>query len=309
MIEIKNLYKSFTTVNAVNGVSFKVEQGRVFGLLGPNGAGKTTTIRMMLNIIQPDSGEILFDGKPYNIDIQNQIGYLPEERGLYRKNKLIHTIQYFAGLKSIPPREAKDRAIHWLERFDLTAYINNKVEELSKGNQQKVQFIISVLHNPKYIILDEPFSGLDPVNQILLKDIIGELRKEGKIMIFSTHQMEQAEKMCDDVCIINKGRVVLYGKLGEEKKKFGVNTVLVEFEGDGYILEKIRGVKKSAIYSNYAELEIDKQVKPNTIIQDISKQLDIRKFEVKEPTLNAIFLNLVGATVEEVEREHQEEAA
>lgn len=307
MIEVKNLYKTFSTINAVNDVSFKVAPGRVFGLLGPNGAGKTTTIRMMLNIIQPDTGEIQFDGRTFSIDIQNDIGYLPEERGLYRKNKLMHTIQYFAGLKGLSSREARRRAETWLERFQLTAYTNNKVEELSKGNQQKVQFIISVIHSPKYIILDEPFSGLDPVNQIVLKDIIGELRKEGKVLIFSTHQMEQAEKMCDDICIINKGRVVLYGKLGEEKKKFGGNNVHIEFEGNGSILEQLRGIKKSAIYSNYAELEIDSTVKPGTIIYEASKHLDIRKFEVKEPTLNAIFLNLVGESVEEVERRHEEE--
>jgi len=309
MIEVKNLYKTFSTINAVNGVSFKVEPGKVFGLLGPNGAGKTTTIRMILNIIKPDTGKIYFDGNPFNIMIQNNVGYLPEERGLYRKNKLIHTILYFAGLKGISSREARKRALVWLERFNLTDYTNNKVEELSKGNQQKVQFIVSVLHDPKYIILDEPFSGLDPVNQILLKDIIGELRKEGKILIFSTHQMEQAEKMCDDVCIINRGRVVLYGKLSEEKKKFGINTILIEYEGDGTILERMGGVKRSAVYSNYAELEIDSAVKPRAIIHEASKYLDIRKFEVMEPTLNAIFLNLVGASVEEVERKDRETQA
>ncbi len=306
MIEVKNLYKTFSTINAVNDVSFKVDPGRVFGLLGPNGAGKTTTIRMILNIIYPDSGEIYFDGNPFNIDIQNKIGYLPEERGLYRKNKLMHTIQYFAGLKGLASRESKKRALYWLERFQLTEYANNKIEELSKGNQQKVQFIISILHSPRYIILDEPFSGLDPVNQILLKDILGELRKEGKILIFSTHQMEQAERMCDDVCIINRGRVVLYGKLSEEKKKFGINTISIEYEGDGAVLERIGGVRRSAIYSNYAELEIDNVVQPRTIIHEANKYLDIRKFEIKEPTLNAIFLKLVGASVEEIERKDQE---
>lgn len=307
MIEVKNLYKTFSTVNAVNDVSFKVEPGRVFGLLGPNGAGKTTTIRMMLNIFQPDAGEIYFDGRPFSMDIQNNIGYLPEERGLYRKNKLMHTIQYFAGLKGVDSREAKRRAVVWLEKFQLTPYTNNKIEELSKGNQQKVQFIVSVLHAPRYIILDEPFSGLDPVNQIVLKDIITELRKEGKVIIFSTHQMEQAEKMCDDVCIINKGRVVLYGKLADEKKKIGVNSILIEFDGDGSVFERIGGIKRSSIYSNYAEIEIDGNVKPRTIIHEASKHLDIRKFEVQEPTLNAIFLNLVGASVEEIERKHEEE--
>jgi ABC-2 type transport system ATP-binding protein len=309
MIEIRNLYKTFSTINAVNDVSFTVEPGRVFGLLGPNGAGKTTTIRMILNIIQPDSGEILFDGARFSHKIQNNIGYLPEERGLYRKNKLLTTIQYFAGLKGMPASESKRKAMDWLERFQLTAYSNNKIEELSKGNQQKVQFIISVLHSPHYIILDEPFSGLDPVNQILLKDIIGEIRKEGKVLIFSTHQMEQAEKMCDDVCIINKGRIVMNGKLSDEKKKLGTNSILIEFEGDGSVLKTIRGIKQAAVYSNYAELEMEKSAELRSIIPEIAKQLHVRKFELKEPTLNAIFLKLVGATVEEIEEKQRQEGS
>jgi ABC-2 type transport system ATP-binding protein len=309
MIEVKNLYKTFTTVNAVNDVSFQVEAGRVFGLLGPNGAGKTTIIRMILNIIRPDSGNVYFNGNPYSAAVQNAIGYLPEERGLYRKNKLMHVIQYFAGLKGVPARDAKRRAEFWLERFDLAAYAYNKIEELSKGNQQKVQFIISILHSPDYIVLDEPFSGLDPVNQILLKDIIDEFRAEGKTLIFSTHQMEQAEKMCEDICIINKGRVVLYGRLGEERKKFGANDILLEFEGDGSALRGIAGIRKPSIYSNYAELETDGTVPVRDIIGEANRLLQIRRFEIREPTLNAIFLKLVGATVEEIEQSSVEEVA
>jgi ABC-2 type transport system ATP-binding protein len=305
MIEVQNLHKSFTTINAVNDVSFRVEPERVFGLLGPNGAGKTTIIRMIINIIRPDSGEIYFAGKPFNPQLRNAVGYLPEERGLYRKNKLITTIQYFAGLKGIGSREAKRRAVKWLERFDLLPYINNKIEELSKGNQQKIQFIVSILHDPQYIILDEPFSGLDPVNQIVLKDIIETLRSLGKVIIFSTHQMEQAEKICDEVCIINKGRVVLNGPLNEEKRKFGTNSILVEFEGNGTVLKQLEGIKHLSLYSNYAELDLETGIQPRDILFSLGKQLDIRKFEVKEPTLNAIFLRLVGVTVEEIEKEHQ----
>jgi ABC-2 type transport system ATP-binding protein len=305
MIEVKNLFKTFTTVNAVNGVSFKVEPGKVFGLLGPNGAGKTTIIRMIINLIRPDKGEIYFAGKPFTPKLRNNIGYLPEERGLYRKNKLINTIQYLAGLKGVGAGEAKRRAMKWLERFGLLPYMNNKIEELSKGNQQKVQFIVSVLHEPQYIILDEPFSGLDPVNQIVLKDIIGTLRTMGKTIIFSTHQMEQAEKMCDEVCIINKGRVVLNGPLNEEKRKFGTNSIRIEFEGDGSVLRNIEGVKQLALYNNYAEMDLENKIQPRDILGSLVRQLDIRKFEVQEPTLNAVFLQLVGATVEEVEKEHE----
>ncbi len=306
MLEVKNLMKTFTTVKAVNDVSFAVRPGSVFGLLGPNGAGKTTTIRMILNIIRPDTGEILFDGAPFSPALRNNIGYLPEERGLYRKHKLLSTIQYFAGLKGLNPAESKRRASRWLERFQLLPYTNNKIEELSKGNQQKVQFIVSVLHDPRYIILDEPFSGLDPVNQIVLRDIIEELQRAGKIIIFSTHQMEQAEKMCDEVCIINKGRIVLYGPLAEEKKKLGTNNARIEFEGEGSVIRSIRGIRNLSLYSNFAEFEIEPAVNLHDLLSELVRRVAIRKFEIQEPSLNAIFLRLVGATVEEVEKEHQQ---
>ncbi|HEY4613141.1 MAG TPA: ATP-binding cassette domain-containing protein, partial [Bacteroidota bacterium] len=256
MLKVKNLRKEFDSVVAVNGVSFAVKRGEIFGLLGPNGAGKTTTIRTVLNIIQPDSGEITFDSLPFREETWNLVGFLPEERGLYKKSKILNTILYFASLKGIAERDAKPLAMKWLERFSLADSGHRKVEELSKGNQQKVQFIISILHRPQLLILDEPFSGLDPVNQILLKNILRELRQQNTAIIFSTHQMEQAEKQCDALCLIDKGKVVVEGSVADVKKRYGKNSVHLEFEGDGAFLRALPYVRRADVYQNYAELEL-----------------------------------------------------
>ena len=300
MLNVVNLRKAFATVVAVDGVSLEVQRGELFGLLGPNGAGKTTAIRTILNIIAPDSGSITFDGKSFTPAMWNLIGYLPEERGLYRKSKIINTILYFASLKGIAEREAKVLAIKWLDRFGLKESAYRKVEELSKGNQQKVQLIISILHKPQLLILDEPFSGLDPVNQILLKDILMELRQQNVAIIFSTHQMEQVEKMCDNICLINKGKPVLSGSLREVKKQYGTNSLRIEFEGDGEFLKKSPLVKRADVYQNYAELELVDIHKSRELLSSIDDQLNIRKFEIVEPSLNSIFINVVGvpATLE-----------
>jgi ABC-2 type transport system ATP-binding protein len=302
MLSVVNLRKAFATVVAVDGVSLEVQRGELFGLLGPNGAGKTTAIRTILNIIVPDSGTISFDGKPFTPAMWNIIGYLPEERGLYRKSKIINTILYFAALKGLSEREAKPLAVKWLDRFGLKDSAHRKVEELSKGNQQKVQLIISILHKPQLLILDEPFSGLDPVNQILLKDILMELRTQNVAIVFSTHQMEQVEKMCDNICLINKGKPVLSGSLREVKKKYGTNSLRIEFEGNGEFLKSSSLVKRADVYQNYAELELVDIRKSRELLSSIDDRLNIRKFEIVEPSLNSIFINVVGmpATPEEV---------
>lgn len=294
MLKVSNLRKEFDTVVAVDGVSLEVKRGELFGLLGPNGAGKTTTIRTILNIIQPDSGEITFDGKPFNEEMWNTIGYLPEERGLYRKSKILNTILYFASLKGLDERTAKPRALQWLERFGLNDRANQNVEELSKGNQQKVQIIISLIHEPSLVILDEPFSGLDPVNQILLKDILLEVRQKNTAIIFSTHQMDQVEKMCDTICLINKGKPVLSGSLREVKRNYGKNSVHLEFNGDGSFLKQLPFVKKADIYQNYAELEVEESASSRELLSQINGRLDLRRFEVVEPSLNSIFIDVVG---------------
>ena len=294
MIKAENLRKQYSNVVAVDDVSLQVEPGRIFGLIGPNGAGKTTTIRMILNIITPDKGTVTFDGVVFDRSIQNRIGYLPEERGLYKKNKLLDTILYFGGLRGMTGVRTKQKALEWLRRFDLEPYAKRKVEELSKGNQQKVQFITSILHDPDYIVLDEPFSGLDPVNQIILKDILQELKQQGKAIIFSTHQMDSAEKLCDEICLINRGKIVLEGSMKEVKQKFGKNSVHVEFVGDGSFIPGLPQVKNATVYENYAELQLNGTVSSRELLPSISSKVEIRKFEFVEPSLNSIFLDVVG---------------
>ncbi len=294
MLKVKNLRKEYDNIVAVDGVSLEVNRGELFGLLGPNGAGKTTTIRTVLNIIQPDSGEITFNGKPFTKDMWNNIGYLPEERGLYRKSIIINTILYFASLKGFSAKQAKVLAYYWLERFGLKNEGHRKIEELSKGNQQKVQLIISILHSPELLILDEPFTGLDPVNQVLLKDILLELRQKNVAIIFSTHQMEQVEKMCDNICLINKGKPVLSGELHEIKKRYGTNSIHLEYEGDGEFLKSFDFIRRADIYQNYAELELTDISKSSELLANLNGKLSLRKFEIVEPSLNSIFINVVG---------------
>jgi ABC-2 type transport system ATP-binding protein len=297
MVRVSEIRKQYSTLLAVDGVSLEARRGEILGLLGPNGAGKSTTIRMILNIISPDGGTVEFDGKPFSTAIQNAIGYLPEERGLYRKSTLINTILYFASLRGLPVATAKQRAYELLRRFDLLNYHNRKVEELSKGNQQKVQFIIAILHDPALVILDEPYSGLDPINQILLTDILMELKKKGTAIIFSTHVMDQAEKLCDAICLINKGKVVVQGPLGEVKSRFGTQSLRIEYEGDGSFLDLLPDVRNVVRYENYSELTVADGVTPSRVLRSIVQHpagLEIRKFEVAQPSLNAIFLELVG---------------
>ena len=298
MLKVLDLRKEFDNVIAVDGVSLEVQRGELFGLLGPNGAGKTTTIRTVLNILKPNSGEISFDGRPFSPSTWNIIGYLPEERGLYRKSKIINTILYFASLKGIKREEGRARAHRWLDRFGLLDRANDKVEELSKGNQQKIQLITSLLHNPQLLILDEPFAGLDPVNQVHLKDVLMELRQQNIAIVFSTHQMEQVEKLCDNICLINRGKPVLQGPLRQIKKNYGTNSVHLEFEGDGAFLRSLPLVKRADVYQNYAEVELEKPEESGELLRSLDGRLSLRKFEVVEPSLHSIFINVVGSPAE-----------
>jgi ABC-2 type transport system ATP-binding protein len=303
MLQVRNLRKEFDSVVAVDGVSLRVERGELFGLLGPNGAGKTTTIRTVLNIIRPDSGQILFDGRPFTEQTWNIVGYLPEERGLYRKSRVLNTIAYFGALKGMEEREAKRQAYRWLERFSLVDRASSRINELSKGNQQKVQFITAVLHRPQLLILDEPFAGFDPVNQVLLKDIFLELRAENIAIIFSTHQMEQVEKLCDSIALINKGKPVLSGSLREVKHRHGKNSVHLEFDGDGSALRSLPGVKTANVYQNYAELELEDISLAGQLVRGLDEKIQLRKFEVVEPSLNSIFIGVVGGVPEPITTE------
>lgn len=295
MLSVNNLRKVFDSTVAVDGVSFDVRRGEVFGLLGPNGAGKTTTIRTILHIIEPDAGTITFDGKPFSQELWNRMGYLPEERGLYRKSRVIDVILYFAALKGIQGKDARIRAFQWLERFELLRDAHRKIEELSKGNQQKVQLILALLHEPQLLVLDEPFSGLDPLNQQQLKELILELRSRTTMaIIFSTHQMEQVEKLCDALCLIDKGREVLKGPLARIKQQYGTNTIHIEYDGDGTFLLSHPSVKKADLYQRYAEVELYNYETANDFLRTLTEKLTIKKFEIREPSLHSIFLHVVG---------------
>jgi ABC-2 type transport system ATP-binding protein len=293
MLKVENLRKEFSSKVAVNNVSFHVNKGEIFGYLGPNGAGKTTTIRMILNIIAPDNGEVVFDGAKFTEETKSKIGYLPEERGLYRKNKLMDMISYFAALKDMDHTKIKKEARRWLEKFELRDWEQRKVEELSKGNQQKVQFIIAVLHNPDLLILDEPFSGFDPINQDLLKEILIDLKNQGKTIIFSTHQMDQVEKLCDNLCLINDGEVILAGSLRDIKKRYGNNSIKIEFSGDGSFLKTYPDLIRANVFENYAELLANDNFSPNKLLKDSLEKINIRKFEIVEPSLHSIFIDSI----------------
>lgn len=299
MLAVTNLRKDFSTIRAVDSVTFAVARGEILGLIGRNGAGKTTTIRCVLRILEPNEGEVLFDGKPFFANIRNTIGFLPEERGLYKKSKVLDTILYFAELRGMERGKAKSEALGWLQRFDLANRAMEKVDSLSKGNQQKIQFITAVIHDPQLLILDEPFSGLDPVNQIIFKEIVLELKQRGKAIIFSTHQMDHAEKLSDGICLIDHGRVVLSGSVHDVKKRHGINSVWLEYEGDGTFLSGLSGVKRSMLNKNSAELLLEDGITAQQLLAHILEKVDLRKFEFREPSLESIFIQTVGKELTE----------
>jgi ABC-2 type transport system ATP-binding protein len=289
-IALENVTKSYDTVTAVNDVTLHIRQGAVVGLLGPNGAGKTTTIRMVMNILVADEGSIQVLGQPVSDKTRELVGYLPEERGLYPRMKVRELIIFLAALRGLSEAEADKRAREWLDRFELSEWAEKRVSDLSKGMQQKVQFITSVIHRPLLVILDEPFSGLDPVNAATVKDIMLEMRDQGSTIVLSTHRMEQVEKMCDSICLIDKGRNVLDGDLRAIKQSYGKNTVHVEFTGpDGFLAHP-------AIASlNRFGTGVEAKLKPGADPQEILKAAvqsgaQIIRFELLEPSLNEIFI-------------------
>ncbi|MGB2808079.1 MAG: ATP-binding cassette domain-containing protein [Sedimentisphaerales bacterium] len=292
---LDNVCKSFGRLHAVDNLSVQVSVGSVYGFLGPNGAGKTTTIRMIMNIIRPDSGriEILGDG---NIEqVKARIGYMPEERGLYRKMTARKVLAYFGAIKGVNDKELAQRVPHWLQRVELAELADKKVEELSRGMHQKLQFAVTVINDPELVILDEPFSGLDPLNQDLLKDIILEMRNEGKTIIFSTHVMYEAEKLCDFILLINKGKLILDDTLDNVRSRQSAHTISVELEGDTAFVENLSMV--TAVKSEGKRLDVT-LADPDTqqFLQALMQQAKVRAFEVKVPSLHEIFVNLVGAS-------------
>lgn len=292
-LELKSVTKRFGNLVAVSDLSLSVPSGSIYGILGPNGAGKTTTIRMIMNIFAPDEGEIEILGERMTEDTKNFIGYLPEERGLYPKMQTIELLVYFGELKGVSKRDAEKRGKELLERVGLSEWGNRKIEELSKGMQQKVQFISTIIHDPKIVILDEPFSGLDPLNTEVLKELMMELKKEGKTILFSTHLMEHAEKLCDYVALINKGKEVLDGPLSEIKRNFGRNIISIEIEGDGSHLYSIPSIIDRYEFGNRIELEMKEGEDPFEILKFIMEKVKVKKFEISEASLNHIFIKVV----------------
>ena len=296
VIDVQNVSKHFGKATAVNQVSFGVEKGQIFGLLGPNGAGKTTTIRMINHILNPDTGHISILGEAVSPKSQERIGYLPEERGLYKKMKVFDQLMYLAQLKGLSQTAAKTAIEFWLDRFEASSWKKKEVSELSKGMSQKIQFIATVAHDPEIYIFDEPFIGLDPINSEMLKEVILEEKKRGKTILFSTHRMEQVEQMCDDICLFNQGKAVLQGNLQSIKQSFGNNTVLLDFIGDSEFLNQLEGVRINNRSTNFAEIRLLEGASPQHILEIAMKHAEIQRFEIVQPSLQDIFISTVNDT-------------
>ena len=294
-LRVENVTKRFGDFTAVEGLSFDVKAGRVFGFLGPNGAGKTTTIRMIVGITAPDEGRISLFGKDFSGDLQNRIGYLPEERGLYKKMKVLDQLRYFAALKNVSQAEADKRIDFWLERMNLAEWKKKKTTDLSKGMQQKIQFISTVLHNPDLLILDEPFSGLDPINVEFMVDVIAEFKTQNKTIIFSTHLMETAERLCSDILLINKSRKVVAGSLREVKQGYSKNLIALRSVGGERVLEDKTLVAKITEHADEKEIVLAENADAQTLLKNlIDAGAQISRFEQIEPSLNDIFIEKVS---------------
>jgi ABC-2 type transport system ATP-binding protein len=293
LVELAEVTKAYESKVAVNKLSLAIEPGQMFGLLGPNGAGKTSSIRMMMGITVPDSGRITLFGEPFDRRNLNRVGYLPEERGLYKKMKVIDQLVFFGELHGLTAHESRERAIAWARRLEIDDSLPKKTEELSKGMQQKIQFIASLLHDPTLIVMDEPFSGLDPVNATLLEGVLLEMKAQGKAIIFSTHRMDQVEKLCDTICLIDKGQAVLSGRMREIKSRYERNRVIVEFEGDPSFLSSSE-IAEAKNFSGHAEIRLHPHGNAQKLLKEAAAVATIYRFELVEPSLEEIFIRTVG---------------
>jgi len=290
--EVNHIFKSYADKAVVNDLSFSVARGEIFGLIGPNGAGKTTTIRMMMDIIKPDSGDVTMLDEKLSEASKNRLGYLPEERGLYRKLTTIDSIIYLASLKGMDRHSAEEKADELLNQTGMLPHKRKKIEELSQGMGQIIQFIVTIIHDPELVILDEPFAGLDPVNTELVKRMFVDLRNQGKAVILSTHRMNEVEELCDRILMINNGRAVLYGNLTEIKSSYRSNSVILDFDGE---LGEVPGVTGKRTHKGYVELVLDGNTTPQQVLERlVSTGIVINRFEVATPPLNEIFLKVVG---------------
>ena len=293
VVELAGVTKAYENKVAVDDLSLSIEAGQMFGLLGPNGAGKTSSIRMMMGITMPDSGRINLFDKPFDRKSLDRVGYLPEERGLYKKMKVIEQLVFFGELHGLGAEEARTRATAWAKRMEIDESLNKKTEELSKGMQQKIQFIATLMHDPGLIVMDEPFSGLDPVNAVLVERTLLELKDQGKAIIFSTHRMDQVEKLCDAICLINNGKAVLTGKVREIKSRYERNHVIVEFEGSDAFL-KSEEIAEAKNFSGHAEIKLKPHGNAQKLLHDASAVATIYRFELVEPSLEEIFIQTAG---------------
>ena len=298
-LTVEHVNKWFGSFQAIKDLSMDVRDGILFGFAGPNGAGKTTTMRMILDLLRPDSGQIAWNGAPVSAVSRRDLGYLPEERGLYPRMETQEQLLFLARLSGMPAADALKALNEWLERFQITAYRHTKVEQLSKGNQQKVQFLAAILHNPALLIMDEPFSGLDPVNAAALKAAFLDMRQQGKTIIFSTHQLEQVEEMCEDMLLINKGQAIAQGGVQQIKRQHGRNVARLKLDNDpeALWLDTLNGVQVTARRQDYVEMQLQASLHPNAIVEAALQHGGvISRFEVVEPSLTDIFIELVGAT-------------
>jgi ABC-2 type transport system ATP-binding protein len=307
-ISVEDVVKTYGSFRAVDDVSFEVYKGEIFAMLGPNGAGKSTTIRMILDILKPDQGRIMVLGGPISEEKKDQIGYLPEERGLYKDVKVIDVMTYLGTLKGLSRSDARRRSVELLERVGLSENADSKVKELSKGMQQKVQFAVTILHEPEVIIVDEPFSGLDPVNTLMIKGMITDLKKQGVAVVMSTHQMYQVEEMADRLLMINRGKQALYGPVEDVRRQYALHAVIVEGEGDFERLPGITRIEPDANSRSGQVLYMDDQTTPNDLLASIAADpsLTVERFEMAVPSLNDIFIRVVGERPEDIEREDTE---
>jgi ABC-2 type transport system ATP-binding protein len=281
-------------VRAVDGLSISVPSGCVYGFLGPNGAGKTTTLRMVMDIIRPDSGSIRLFDEPTSARARGRVGYMPEERGLYRKMTVTAVLNYFGSLKGMTAGQLRQRGPEWLRRVDLAEHARKKVEELSRGMHQKLQFAVTVINDPDLVILDEPFSGLDPVNQDMLRDIISSMRRAGKTVLFSTHVMHEAEQLCDFIVLINRGKIVVNGTLDEIRAGHEANTVSLELEGDTEFVRTLPMVGSVEPNGRRLDVRLRDQADPQDLLRALVERARVRAFEIKQPSLHEIFVRLVG---------------
>ncbi len=292
-VELHRIHKTYDNFVAVDHLSLNIREGSVYGLLGPNGAGKTSTIRMMIGINIPDEGEVRLFGSKFDRQQLARIGYLPEERGLYKRMKVMDHLVFLGRLHGLSAPEVRKRALEWCERLEIADWIQKKVEELSKGMQQKIQFVAALLHDPDLLILDEPFSGLDPANAVMVKDVMVELKKAGKTILFSTHRMDQVERLCDSICLIDHGRSVLEGDLKKIKASFGKNTVQMQYEGD-LDFDHSDLIQSLNNYGNYVELRLQPGADAQKLLRIACDQARISRFELMEPSLEEIFIDVVN---------------